>query len=140
MSDVGAAEKEIVVAAVAMVRDGAVLTVRKRGTRRFMLVGGKLEPGETAAQAAVRETHEEVGLELGEVTLLAEFTGETANEPGYRLRSTVFSAELPGEPRPCAEIEELRWVGLDEDGDDLAPMLLAHTLPMLRSLRTSRGG
>ena len=51
-----------VVAAVAFVRDGHVLTVRKRGTTRFMLPGGKLEPGESAYAAAVREIREEVGL------------------------------------------------------------------------------
>ena len=34
-----AGERHIVVAAVALVRDGHVLTVRKQGTERFMLVG-----------------------------------------------------------------------------------------------------
>ena len=47
-------DRHIVVAAVALVRDGHVLTVRKRGTERFMLVGGKLEPGESARDAALR--------------------------------------------------------------------------------------
>ncbi|TWG98990.1 uridine kinase, partial [Nocardioides sp. J9] len=75
----------IVVAAVALVRDGAVLTVRKRGTSRFMLVGGKLEPGEDARDAAVREAREEVGLELADVELLGEYVSDAANEPGHRL-------------------------------------------------------
>ncbi len=56
--------RTIVVAAVAFVRDGQVLTVRKRGTTRFMLVGGKPEPGESTYDAAVRETREEVGLDV----------------------------------------------------------------------------
>ena len=38
--------------------EGRVLTVRKRGTQKFMLVGGKLKPGETAEQAAEREVAE----------------------------------------------------------------------------------
>jgi len=34
---------------------GEVLTVRKRNTSRFMLPGGKPDPGETPAETAVRE-------------------------------------------------------------------------------------
>ena len=68
--DPDGSDKHIVVAAVALVRDGHVLTVRKRGTERFMLVGGKLEPGESAREAALRETREEVGLEIESATLL----------------------------------------------------------------------
>ena len=79
-------------------RDGCVLTVRKRGTERFMLVGGKLEPGESALEAALRETHEEVGLEIESATLLGEFLSEAANEPGHTLHSTVFWVESDAEP------------------------------------------
>ncbi|WP_028655897.1 NUDIX hydrolase [Nocardioides sp. J54] len=123
----------IVVAAVALVRDGAVLTVRKRGTSRFMLVGGKLEPGEDARDAAVREAREEVGLELADVELLGEYVSDAANEPGHRLVSTVFTATSAGDPVAAAEIAELRWTPLDPAGlDDLAPMLEHHVLPALR--------
>ena len=42
-----------VVAAVCLRDDhGRVLTVRKRGTASFMLLGGKIEAGETPGQAA----------------------------------------------------------------------------------------
>ncbi|WP_343996462.1 NUDIX domain-containing protein [Nocardioides dubius] len=123
----------IVVSAVALVRDGAVLTVRKRGTSKFMLVGGKPESGETPLECAVRETREEVGLELRDLELLGEFTSEAANEPGHLLHSTVFSAALPGEPEAAAEIAELRWTTLDGAYDDLAPMLEFNVLPLLRA-------
>src|SRR5699024_9883355 len=48
-----------------------LLTVRKQGTSRFMLPGGKLDPGEDAQQAAVREVAEELGLTIdsGDLTL-----------------------------------------------------------------------
>ncbi|MFS3130507.1 NUDIX hydrolase [Nocardioides sp. Bht2] len=124
----------IVVSAVALVRDGAVLTVRKRGTSKFMLVGGKPEAGETPLDCAVRETKEEVGLELRDLELLGEFTSEAANEPGHLLHSTVFRAELSGEPAAAAEIAELRWTALDGAYDDLAPMLEFNVLPLLRSM------
>lgn len=125
----------IVVSAVALVRDGSVLTVRKKGTSRFMLVGGKPEPGESPWECAVRETAEEVQLDLVDLELLGEFTSEAANEPGHELHSTVYAAALPGEPVAGAEIAELRWTALDGDYDDLAPMLEFNVLPLLRARR-----
>ncbi|WP_235736016.1 NUDIX hydrolase [Nocardioides alcanivorans] len=127
----------IVVSAVAFVRGGHVLAVRKRGTARFMLVGGKPEAGEDAEQTAVRETFEEVGLVIDSLQLLGEFESPAANEPGHVLHSTVFTAELPGEPTAAAEIEELRWIPLDSTRGDLAPMLRDDVLPLLRAAHSS---
>ncbi|GAA1749212.1 DUF4031 domain-containing protein [Kocuria aegyptia] len=119
--------------------DGALLTVRKRGTERFMLVGGKLDPGESAASAAVRETAEEVGLRLDTAQLspLGVFEAAAANEAGAWVRCTVFTAPLTGRPVPLAEIEELRWQPVDEGSlgalpADLAPLLREHVIPALR--------
>jgi 8-oxo-dGTP diphosphatase len=126
-------DRHIVVAAVVLVRDGHVLTVRKRGTERFMLVGGKLEPGESAEEAALRETYEEVGLEITSATLLGEFVSEAANEPGHSLHSTVFRVESDADPIASAEIAEVRWTPLHDHPDDLAPMLEHHVLPVLRA-------
>lgn len=131
-------DKHIVVAAVALVRDGHVLTVRKRGTERFMLVGGKLEPGESARDAALRETREEVGLRIESATLLGEFLSEAANEPGHSLHSTVFWVESDAEPVASAEIAEVRWTPLRDHPDDLAPMLEHHVLPVILSTITNR--
>jgi 8-oxo-dGTP pyrophosphatase MutT (NUDIX family) len=129
-----AGDRHIVVAAVALLRDGHVLTVRKQGTERFMLVGGKLEPGESARDAALRETYEEVGLHLTDATLLGEFHSEAANERGHTLHSTVFWIECDDEPVAAGEIAEVRWTPLDDHPDDLAPMLEHHVLPVLREL------
>jgi 8-oxo-dGTP pyrophosphatase MutT (NUDIX family) len=127
-----------VTASVCVVRDGALLTVRKRGTSRFMLPGGKLEAGETPAECAVREAAEEIGLTLAVADLveLGDWTASAANEPGALVQSTVFVAP-PGQPEAVAsgEIEELRWQPLGEQADDLAPLLTEYVLPALeRSL------
>ena len=124
----------IEVVSIAFVRDGQVLTVRKRGTSRFMLVGGKPEPGETSEQAALREVREEVGFEAGELRLIGEYVGPAANEPGTEIRSVTFRAELPGGVRPeaCNEIEELRWQTVHGPlPDDLAPVLSEFVIPLL---------
>jgi 8-oxo-dGTP diphosphatase len=126
-----------VTASVCVVRDGSLLTVRKRGTSRFMLPGGKLEPGETPVACAVREAAEEVGLVLSADDLieLGDWTSPAANEPDALVQSTVFLAPA-GQPVPEArgEIEELRWLPLHARSDDLAPLLVEHVLPALSAL------
>jgi 8-oxo-dGTP diphosphatase len=130
-----------VTASVCVLRDGALLTVRKRGTSRFMLPGGKLEPGESPVDCAVREAEEEVGLVLAAADLveIGDWTSSAANEPEALVRSTVFLAP-PGqpEPRPLGEIDELRWHPVEADGHALAPLLLEHVLPALRPRLGSR--
>lgn len=124
-----------VVAAVAFVRDNHVLAVRKSGTHRFMLPGGKLEPGESAYDAAVREVSEEIGLDIHDLELLGEFTADAANEPGHRVESTVYLAALSGEPAPTGEIAEVRWTDLAGEYDDLAPLLVDSVMPLLREVQ-----
>ncbi len=92
---------------------GLMLAVRKRGTSAFMLPGGKIEAGETPLQCALRELHEEVGLELASAEPLGHFLDDAANEPGHLVDATVFAADLAPNaplPAPIAEIDELRWL------------------------------
>lgn len=116
---------------------GEVLTVRKRNTSRFMLPGGKPDPGETPAETAVRECAEELGaeLDLSSLRLVGVFDAEAANEPGYRLEGTVYEHPLVEVAGAAAEIAETRW--LDPAAlplpADLAPLLEHHVLPALAS-------
>ncbi|RFC44738.1 MAG: NUDIX family [Verrucomicrobia bacterium] len=98
-----------------IVKNGRVLLIRKKrglGAGKINAPGGKLEPGETALQAAIRETQEEVGvtpLHLEERGLLRfQFID------GYSLNCVVFLAsDLEGEPISTAEADPL-WVDLAE--------------------------
>ena len=86
--------KMITVGAVVLRNDvGEVLTVRKRGASLFQLPGGKPEAGESMLETVVRETAEEVGVELDPERLeyLGEFTASAANEPGHQVTGTVFT-------------------------------------------------
>ena len=115
--------------------DGRVLVVRKRGTSRYMLPGGKIESGESPEQAAVRELHEEVGAELdpGSLVVLGEWTAPAANEPDHVVHGHIF--EHPWVPGLSvrAEIDDLLWLHPDDmtGRDDLAPLLVTRVLPNL---------
>lgn len=124
------------VAAVVLRNDhGEVLTVRKQGTSRFMLPGGKPETGEEPIDTAMREALEETGLEMNResMELLGEFEAPAANEPDHLLISTVFLHPLAAEPRISGEIVEMRWQHPDTPATDLAPMLVRNVFPALRA-------
>ncbi len=118
-----------------------LLTVRKRGTERFMLPGGKLDPGETAEVAAVREVSEEIGVDLttADLHLLGRFDEEAANEADTRVAATVYTAPLPGRPEVAREIEALRWQPVAATPADVAPLLARHVLPALRDRHLGSG-
>jgi 8-oxo-dGTP diphosphatase len=123
------------VAAAAVVRrDGRALLVRKAGTTLFMQAGGKLEPGESAAQACVRELAEEVGVHVGVDDLEAWGSHEApaANEAGHTVRGDVFYLALD-EPElvPAREIAELVWVDPAAPGVPLAPLSADYVLPLV---------
>ena len=68
---------------------------------RFMLPGGKIDPGESLAEAAVREVMEEVGLDvsgLGE--RLGRFHDVAANEPDAWVDATVYVTHLRPDDAP----------------------------------------
>lgn len=136
-----AVNPRIVVSAVCIFDDaGRLLTVRKRGTDKFMHPGGKPEAGESAAQAASRELEEEVGIIVAPEDLepFGRWLAEAANEAATQIEATVFTAprlvNAAGSwtAHPSAEIAEIRWLDLAAGlPDDLAPLLTDHVLPAL---------
>ncbi len=77
-----------------VVRDGWILLIRKKrglGAGKINAPGGRLEAGETALEAAVRETQEEVGVTPIGVTLRGELFFQFVD--GYALECAVFVAE-----------------------------------------------
>lgn len=126
----------IVVSAVCVYNaDGHLLTVRKRGTGKFMHPGGKPEAGESAVEAAARELAEEVGIVIApaDLTLLGVWIADAANEAATDIEATVFLAPGVWDAVPSGEIAEVRWLDVDAElPGDLAPLLTDHVLPALR--------
>jgi 8-oxo-dGTP diphosphatase len=94
-------------------RDENVLLIRKKrglGAGKINAPGGRIEPGETSLDAAVRETREELGIEA----LSPELRGELHFQfvDGYSLHCSVFvSEDFLGEPIETPEAVPL-WTPL----------------------------
>ena len=131
-----------VVAAVVLTDpQGRIVLVRKRGTRRFMLPGGKIEPGEAPEDCAIREAAEELGVTLDpeRLDLLGVWEASAANEPGHSVRGHIYvhpwvaGPADDGDLHPAGEIEAVLRLHPDEvgDRDDLAPLFEFRVLPAL---------
>ena len=115
--------RPFVAASVAVFRDGRVL-LAARGKEPmqgvFTLPGGLVEPGETLAQAALRELREEVGVEarlIGPVAPVEVI--ETDDEGRVRRHIVIFAHAaqwVAGEPQTGPEAREIRWVTESEIG------------------------
>jgi len=95
-----------------VIRDGAVLVVHRPEYGDWTLPKGKVDPGETWEEAAVREVEEEAGLrcELGEEVGRTHYVDQRGREKEVRY----FLMTAAGEPTAQNEIDEVRWVPLAE--------------------------
>ncbi|MCU1479554.1 MAG: pyrophosphohydrolase [Subtercola sp.] len=101
------------VAALVLIRDQRLLMVTARGRDVLFLPGGKIDPGETAAEAVVRESREEVAVELDEQSIRSLFTVlvQAHGEPqGRMVEMTLFEATTADDPTPSAEVDAVHWV------------------------------
>jgi len=97
--------------------EGAILLIRRTDNGNWAVSGGAIDLGESVAQAAVRETLEETGIEC-EVTDVAGIYSDprhvilcTSNGEVRQEFSIVLTARaINGRPTPSSESSEVRWV------------------------------
>ncbi|WP_448628789.1 NUDIX hydrolase [Geodermatophilus sp. URMC 64] len=121
-SRIAAERPELKQAAVALcvtMHEGAPsLLLTRRAARlrghagQWALPGGRLNPGETAVEGALRETQEEVGLEIGADAVLGVLD-DYVTRSGYVMTPVVCWAGEVGELTPAeAEVAEVHQVPL----------------------------
>jgi 8-oxo-dGTP diphosphatase len=104
--------------AALIIRNGRVLLIRRKGAHgegSWSTPGGHLEFGEIPEQCAIRETREEVGIEIANVRFAA-VTNDIFKESGKHYITLWMQADwLSGEPGIAAENEvaELGWFDWD---------------------------
>ena len=110
---------ELVRAAGGIVVDGGrVLLVHRPKYDDWSLPKGKLEPGESWEEAALREVEEETGIACE----LTGYAGTTRYEVDRAPKEVRYYLMRPvGEALAQNEVDEVRWVELSEAG-----LLLTH--------------
>jgi ADP-ribose pyrophosphatase YjhB (NUDIX family) len=89
---------------VAVIQDGKILLTKRDDFETWILPSGGVEENESIAQAAIRETKEETGLDV-ELTHLVGIYSRLGNMPGSH--SVLFAARLKGGEIKCQEGETI---------------------------------
>jgi 8-oxo-dGTP diphosphatase len=130
------------VALAVITRDGLVLLGRRADRNPpWTFPGGKIEPGESPEDAAVRETLEEAGLRVRATGVIGSrihpLTGVpivyvSASEAKVQIREAVMDSTASAD----RELTEVRWVSLTEVGElmgDMAEAVRQHLRRVLGS-------
>jgi 8-oxo-dGTP diphosphatase len=123
---------EVAVGAIA-VRDGSLLMIRRGhgpAAGRWSVPGGRIERGELAAEALVREVKEETGLD-GVCGPLVGWTELLADDHHFVVLDFEVTILDDGDPAAGSDAAEVAWVALEEVSelrltDGLAEFLADH--------------
>jgi 8-oxo-dGTP pyrophosphatase MutT (NUDIX family) len=107
---------------VVVVNDaGEILLIRRTDNGNWAVPGGAIDLGESVAQAAVRETLEESGIECAITGIVGIYSNPrhvilyTSNGEARQEFSIVLTARpLSGQPTPSSESSDVRWVSPSE--------------------------
>ena len=115
--------------------DGKLLIDKPRTKPTFQMIGGKVEEGETAREAAIRECHEELGekaiFDESLLEFVMDFEEIATSDPSKRIHMNIFQykGELKGELTVSEEIEQFMWFGADDDRNILSNTLKNEIVP-----------
>jgi 8-oxo-dGTP pyrophosphatase MutT (NUDIX family) len=116
----GARHSAVLVALAPSERGVEVLLTRRSMDMRthrgeISFPGGRLDPGESAADAALREAHEELGLDPALVTIEGELEHLNTIVSRSYIVPVIASLAEPVDVRPASpEVDRVLWVPLAE--------------------------
>jgi len=102
-------------------KNGKVLLVKPRKRPTLQVVGGSVEEGETAMEAAIRECYEELGMlasfDERKFRFLMEFNEQATSDPNLTIHMNLFvyEGELEGELTTSDEIESFMWFSIEDN-------------------------
>ena len=98
---------------VAVIHENKILLTQRDDFETWILPSGGVEDGESIAQAAVRETKEETGLDVELTRLVGVYSRLSNMSPGYMV---LFAARPIGGEIKCQEGETIavKWFAFDE--------------------------
>ena len=103
-----------VVAALIWDEDKFMICQRPAHKARGLLwefVGGKVDPGETAQQALIRECREELAVEVSVGDIFMEVVHEY---PDLLVQLTLFNAAVASGVPQMLEHNDIRWITVEE--------------------------
>ena len=122
--------------AVAILDDnGSMLLLMRSGKSRWMpkkwgLPGGKIETGETAEEAVIRETKEEANLNIRNLTRLKDFSNKWVD--------LFYTADYDGDVQIDFEHDDYEWVSrADVEQYDTTPQIVEIFDWILKNERTN---
>lgn len=130
---VRAIRRPVLAASAAVFRGREVLLVKrgqKLGQGLWSLPGGKVELGETVAEAALREVFEETGVRAAIVGFAGLY--EIILAEAHYVIAAHAAIYQSGEAKPASDAAEARFVGFDEVGG------LAHAPNTLAAITAAR--
>jgi 8-oxo-dGTP pyrophosphatase MutT (NUDIX family) len=126
-------EPQPVVAAIVTSRKGVLVARRQDGRPPWTFIAGEIEPGESPADAAVREVKEETGLRVTAGTVIGRRVHPKTG------RTMVYMAATPTHGTDAfvgdeEELAEVRWVDLDEADKLMGGMIFEPVHEHLRKM------
>ena len=104
--------------------DGEVLLIRRTDNDNWAVPGGAVDLGESVAQAAIRETREESGIDCQITGIVGIYSDPKhvilyTSDGEVRQEFSILLTAQPvgGLPTPSSETSDVRWVRVGELGN-----------------------
>jgi 8-oxo-dGTP pyrophosphatase MutT (NUDIX family) len=133
----------LMVAATVFVFDeqDRVLLLKRKDNECWGPPGGAVEPGEMVEETAKRETLEETGLELGELSLYGVFSGDDQyyrypnGDEVHNVTITYISHVQGGQVRISHEHTDWKYFPLTEIPSEISPPIIPILKKLLEDLK-----